>query len=248
MKKTLLLMTSSLLILSLQGCSAISDNKVEYKSARAISPLELPPDLVTPLKNKAPSSSSATALNTTGAPSSAAIAAIAPSQIGLVRLEQSGNTRFLVVEQAPANIWVQLTEFWKNNGFSLIQNQAELGIIETDWAENRAKLPSGWVGKLFNAISSTGELDKFRLRVEKNSNGSLSLYLSHKGLVEIYANDHKDLTKWIPRASDPELENEFLRRLMVALGASLEQAQKALPSSSTTTPTPPQAQTEKKPS
>jgi len=43
-------------------------------------------------------------------------------------------------------------------------------------------------------------------------------------MVEVYGNVTKDSTVWQPRPSDPELETEFLRRLMVKLGVSQEQS------------------------
>jgi outer membrane protein assembly factor BamC len=43
-------------------------------------------------------------------------------------------------------------------------------------------------------------------------------------MQEVYANREQDSTVWQPRAADPELEAEFLRRLMVKLGAPQAQA------------------------
>jgi outer membrane protein assembly factor BamC len=114
-----------------------------------------------------------------------------------------------------------LREFWKDNGFVLNIDQPELGIMETDWAENRAKLPQDFLrktlGKLFDSIYSTGERDRFRTRVERTANG-LEITITHRGMTEIYTSSMKDATIWTPRATDPELEIEFLRRLMMRLG------------------------------
>jgi outer membrane protein assembly factor BamC len=43
-------------------------------------------------------------------------------------------------------------------------------------------------------------------------------------MIEVYSNEKKDQTVWQPRPSDPELEAEFLRRLMVKLGVPQEQS------------------------
>ena len=112
-------------------------------------------------------------------------------------------------------------------------DQANLGILETDWAENRAKLPQDVVraalGKVFDSLYSTGERDKFRTRLERNANGGTDIFISHRGMIEVYANTQKDQTVWQPRAADPELETEFLRRLMVKLGVSQEQSRRLPP-------------------
>jgi len=127
----------------------------------------------------------------------------------------------LSIQKNPDAVWDPLREFWKENGFALTLDQPELGIMETDWAENRAKLPQDFirkaVGKILDSFYSTGERDKFRTRVERTANG-LEITITHRGLAEVYATTTKDTTVWSPRASDPELEIEFLRRLMMKLG------------------------------
>jgi outer membrane protein assembly factor BamC len=97
------------------------------------------------------------------------------------------------------------------------------GIMETDWAENRAKLPQDMIratlGKFLDQIYSTPERDKFRTRLEKGAEeGTTEIYISHRGMYEAYANEGKGRTVWQPRPADPELEAEMLRRLMVRLG------------------------------
>ena len=101
--------------------------------------------------------------------------------------------------------------------------------METDWAENRAKLPQdfirGTLGKLLDSVYSTGERDKFRTRLERTATGGTEIYISHRGMVEVYTDTHaRTQTVWQPRPSDPELEAEFLRRLMVKLGVAQEQS------------------------
>jgi outer membrane protein assembly factor BamC len=111
-------------------------------------------------------------------------------------------------------------------------DQPNLGIMETDWAENRAKIPQDFIrnalGKIIDSVYSTAERDKFRTRFERSPNGGTEIYISHRGMEEVYSNAQKDQTVWQPRPSDPELEAEFLRRLMVKLGAPATQAQAAV--------------------
>jgi hypothetical protein len=105
----------------------------------------------------------------------------------------------------------------------------EAGIMETDWAENRAKLPQdvirGTLGKVFDSLYSTAERDKFRTRLEKSAEtGMVEIYISHRGMYEVYTNEGKTDTRWQPRPADPELEAEMLRRLMVRLGVEESRA------------------------
>ena len=93
------------------------------------------------------------------------------------------------------------------------------------------ELPQDFVrrtlGKVLDSFYSTAERDKFRTRVERNAQGGVEIYITHRGMVENYADVQKDRTIWQPRPSDPELEIEFLRRLMVKLGTSPEAAKTA---------------------
>jgi len=77
----------------------------------------------------------------------------------------------------------------------------------------------------------TGERDKFRTRVERVGANETEVYISHRGMQEVYSTSSKDQTVWQPRAADPELEAEFLRRMMLKLGVSAEQASAQLAAS-----------------
>ena len=109
--------------------------------------------------------------------------------------------------------------------------------METDWAENRANLPQTGLRKLLgralDTVYDSGMRDMFRTRVEK-VNGGVEIYISHRGMEEVYTSTNKDSTIWQPRAADPELEVELLRRLMVALGTNEADAKAALQNSTNT--------------
>ncbi|TSE31405.1 outer membrane protein assembly factor BamC [Tepidimonas charontis] len=225
--------TAALLLAS--GCSVLEETRIDYKSAKQINTLEVPPDL-TQLTRETRYALPGDAVTASGYQAAAAArpsaAAAAPQQIGDVRIERAGNQRWLVVDRAPETLWPALRDFWQENGFLLTIDQPQLGLMETDWAENRAKIPQdiirATIGKLFDNLYSTGERDKFRTRVERSASGGSEIYISHRGMVEVYSNERKDNTVWQPRPADPELEAEFLRRLMVKLGVTQEQAQAAL--------------------
>ena len=58
-----------------------------------------------------------------------------------VHIERSGTQRWLVVPQPPEAVWPVVKEFWQELGFLIKIEIPEAGIMETDWAENRAKIP-----------------------------------------------------------------------------------------------------------
>lgn len=221
------------LSLGLSGCSVLREDKIDYKSAVKAPSLEVPPDLSQLRRESryALESTSATASGFRNANVRVNDAGTAANQLGKVRMERVGDQRLLVVSMAADQVWPALREFWTSNGFQLSTDSPELGIMETDWAENRAKLPQDFIrrtlGKVLDSLYSTGERDKYRTRVERNAKGEVEIYITHRGMIENYATAQKDRTIWQARPSDPELEVEFLRRLMVKLGTSPQDASAA---------------------
>ena len=229
-------------LLALAGCSTVESflagDKVDYRSTNTrTSGLEVPPDLTQLSRESRYQPPSGTVSASTFQSSVASVATapvtpvIAPAALGSFRIERLGNERWLSTSLTPEQVYPQVRAFWKDNGFNLVQDRADAGVIETDWAENRAKLPNDFIrnsiGKVFESAYSTGELDKFRTRVERTPTGS-DIYISHRGMEEKYIGERKEATVWQPRAADPSLEAEFLSRLMIKLGAKDDEAKAVL--------------------
>lgn len=221
------------------GCSSTSNSvlgdKVDYRTAGAkVVNLDVPPDLSKlPGQSRygqvSPAIVSANSLNTPTATSTQASTSVAPGQFGSVKLERQGQARWLSLNVPPEQVWDQVRTFWKDAGFELVVDQPETGLLETNWAENRAKLPQDIVRRTFGSIMDglydTGERDQFKTRIERTAKGC-EIYVTHRGVSEEYANAQKDQTRWQARL-DAELEAEMLSRLMVRLGASKDAAQAA---------------------
>lgn len=239
---------SALLLVAglLAACSGpiVESKKIEYKSSGKLPPLEIPPDLTQPSRDEryavpdvAASKGSATysAYSTERSGNRTTTAQDVLPQIEKMRIERSGTQRWLVVPGAPDKLWPVVKEFWQEVGLLVNVELPEAGIMETDWAENRAKLPQDFIrntlGKVFDDLYSTAERDKFRVRLEKGTEpGTTEIYISHRGMYEVYVNEGKSETRWQPRPPDPELEAEMLRRLMVRLGADETRAKAMLAS------------------
>ena len=220
------------LALGLAACSTIEEGtKIDYRSAAKGPNLEVPPDLTQLARDSRyalPGAGSVSASEQAAGRTVASATPTAAGSVGDVRIERSGNQRWLVVARPADKLWSPIKDFWKESGFSLTLDQQDLGIMETDWAENRAKIPQDFIrnalGRVLDSLYSTSERDRFRTRLERRADGSTEIYITHRGMEENWASDRKDRLIWQPRPSDPELEAEFLRRLMVKLGATAEQA------------------------
>jgi len=232
----------------LSACSWFSSDSstVDYKSAGKLPPLEVPPDLTSPQRDNRYAVPE-------GARSSATLsgyeaerrepgragrtatggAAVLP-EVERMKVERAGTQRWLVVQEPPEKLWPLVKEFWQENGFLIKTELPEAGVIETDWAESRAKVSAGtirdFLSRTLDFMYSTSERDKYRTRLDRTPDGNgTEIYISHRGMEEIYTTrdpkgETPGNTAWQPRPSDPELEAEFLRRLMVKLGAPGDRA------------------------
>ena len=231
----------------LAGCSGMPDimqgEKIKYKGAGKLPPLEIPPDLTSPSRDDRyavpdVNTQGTATLSIYNAERGGAVRAGATEilpDVAKVRIERAGNQRWLVVPEAPEKVWPVVKEFWQGLGFLVKIELPEAGVMETDWAENRAKIADdpirNFLGKMLDQIYSTGERDKFRTRLERGTEpGTTEIYISHRGMVEVYKTAAQESTAWQPRASDSELEAEFLRRLMVRFGVEDTRAKAQLAS------------------
>lgn len=234
------------LSLMLAGCSGslLESKRIDYKSAskNQVAPLEIPPDLTAPTRDdrfavpdvapRGVATYSAYSAERANQPAVRAASEVLPAS-ETMRIERAGSQRWLVVPGKPDELWPQIKDFWLELGFILNIDSPDIGVMETDWAEDRAKIPQDFVrsalGKVLDGLFSTPERDKFRTRIEvSKETGLVEIYISHRGMMEIYPTEAKDTTIWQPRPANPELEAEMLRRLMVRLGADEARAQAAL--------------------
>lgn len=239
-------LSSLVLMLSLTntGCGTFQlfpDTKtIDYKSAGKLPPLEIPPDLVQPAIDERyaiPDGGSGTATfssysNERGSQSVTSNTSFLPSSVQNVHIERAGTQRWLVVPQSPEALWPIIKEFWQELGFLIKTEIPEAGIMETDWAENRAKIPHDLVrtflSTFLDSIYSTAERDKFRTRLERNELGSTEIYISHRGMSEVLEGGSLNRTIWQPKPADPDLEAEMLSRLMMRFGVEEEKAKMEL--------------------
>lgn len=243
-------------IVTLTACSSFSSmtasDKVDYKKSGDVRGpnLALPPDLITAQAdrryvvqdgtatmseyNQAVKKSSQTRSNVlTGIPG--------------MKIERDGDRRWLVVDKSATELYPQVKDFWQENGFLLVIDSPSTGIMETDWAENRAKIPQDIIrrtlGRVLDSAYDSGERDKFRTRLEVQKPDVTEIYITHKGAIETPVKDSSGAmitTQWTVRPTDPELEAIFLTRLMERLGMTQEQA-KAQVAATTTAPKTPRA-------
>lgn len=215
----------------------LPERNAEFKSARRLPPLEIPPDLTSTSVGQTldvPSSGEASARALANAERDGTGSVQVLPQQNDIRVERDGDKRWLVVNAQPEQVWPRLRDFWTETGFLIKVEDPSIGIIETDWAENRADIPKGVIesmlSKLSTSLYSAGTRDRFRSRIERgDAPGTTEIYISHRGAREIRASNNPDQGstaflsanegyRWEPRPADPELEAEMLTRMMGFFG------------------------------
>ena len=229
-----IVLMSSLIV---TGCHLFTEQKtIDYKSAGKLPPLDVPPDLMAPNVDERyniPDTNSSNATFSTynqergNQPVTMSTSLLPMSEQG-AHIERAGTQRWLVVPQPPETVWPIVKEFWQELGFLIKIENPETGILETDWAENRAKIPQDFIrtilSTVLDSLYSTAERDKFRTRLERGQGGTTEIYISHRGMDEVIQGGSAQRTIWQPRPADPDLEAEMLSRLMLRFGVEEERA------------------------
>lgn len=240
-KPAALTLAAGLSLTLLSGCSALNEfmgkeESVDYKSTVTGDPLSIPPDLTqanqdarfqSPLRGQGGLSYSQYAQAQQAKPAVGRVQSnVLPEQDG-IQVMRDGDLRWLVVDKAAEEIYPHILEFWTNQGFTLHSEDPRAGVMLTDWAENRAKIPDSWIrsllGSVVDQVFDSGERERFRTRLER-VNGKTEIYISHQHMYETPTTDGAAF-KWVHGKEDPGLNAVMLARLMVFLGTDLEQAQ-----------------------
>ena len=135
----------------------------------------------------------------------------------VAKVVRDGQIRYVHVNEPAEKVWPVLQDFWGTVGLTVKDQDAASGVMQTEWAENKANLPKdiirGTIGKVLDVVYDTGERDQYRARMERNDDGTCDIYITHKQMVEVLKGKQEDSTIWQPGPSDPQLEAEMLTRL-----------------------------------
>ncbi len=219
--------------LLLSGCSSVNqvlglEDTVNYKSTVAGDPLTIPPDLTQANRDVRYTAPAGVATFSEYAASQTARPAVGQTQVlpqsEDIEVKRDGDLRWLVVKRPAEAIYPQLLEFWNDQGFTIHSDDPRAGLIETDWAENRAKIPEGWIrkalGSVIDQVFDSGERERFRTRLERVSPDTTEIYISHQHMVEQPTADGTTF-RWVYGKEDQGLNAAMLARLMVYLGTDV---------------------------
>ena len=248
----LVIILITFILVACDTMSSVGDSfagrKVDYKKqSRNIESLEVPPDLTT---EKFDELMVVRDINTGGGSSSFSNYArerqgtqsnldkVLPKQENIELVREGDDVRHLVITGSKEQTWEKMREFWLNSGMLIKRENPQTGILETEWAENRADIPQDFIRSALSYVMesfySAGTRDKYRVRIERDVQpGKIDLYLTHYGMEEVIESETTERTIWKPRPRDPELEAEMLGRMMVYMGVEEQKAKTMLARSET---------------
>ena len=224
---------AGLLLAACSNADKSPGKNIDYKKSRTTEALEVPPDLTSSSINEAPellekAGTNVSEFNETNP--AIGVANVLPEQENM-RVERDGDQQWLVIQGEPKQVWPRVRDFWGEQGILIKTEDPRVGIIVTEWAENRADIPQGPIrnvlGKVLDQVYSAATRDQYRVRLEAGTTpGTTELFLTHRGVEEVVSGTAEDsTTTWRARPPDPELEAEMLKRLVIYLGVEEQRAQ-----------------------
>ncbi|MFM0199843.1 outer membrane protein assembly factor BamC [Paraburkholderia fungorum] len=221
------------------GCGTSSPTKIDYKSdskSKQVS-LAVPPNMIdeTSDQRSLPPQGGETSLSTlqqVQAQAPAANTLTVVPQVSGMHIQRDGTESWLVIDnKAPDQAWAQIRRFWQEQGFLLVVDQRDKGVMETDWNETHAQINDGLIRNTLSKAMGTSyvssERNKYRTRLETAPNGGTYVFISQKGMREAITGTNNDSTQWQAKPNDPGLEQEYLKRLMAALALADSRAKPA---------------------
>ncbi len=167
----------------------LPDKRKTYQKSRDLPSLEVPPDLTVTEGEYAAAIPSDEQSNTLSEFEKQRAAGTRKSIGGAVLGGgQSDGEQWLALQGTTVDIWPQLHQFWQEKGYELDLDDAELGVLETDWKEGE------------------GEKHKFKIFTEPGESGDTILFLS---------SERQELSEgaWLEAAADTDMEKKIIRKI-----------------------------------
>ena len=210
------------------GCGTSSPTQIDYKSDSRSkqASLAVPPNMIDETSDQRSlppqgGETSLSALKQVQAQAPVSDLTVAPVVQGM-HIQRDGTESWLVIDgKTPDQAWAQIRRFWQEQGFLLVVDQRDKGVMETDWNETHAQINDGLIrNTLSKAMGNSyvaSERNKYRTRLEAAPSGGTYVFISQKGMQEALSGANNDSTTWQPKPNDPGLETEYLKRLMASL-------------------------------
>jgi len=155
-----------------------------------------------------------------------------------ITIKRSGTRKWLIVEKDTEAVWSLSKQFLRDYGFVINKINKETGVMETNYLENKPKIPSSTMGwfrsalesKIDNVSYTLPSVDSYKIRIEPIEGGKKTeVHLSLNSMAEVITGSGKDeTTLWQYKERDVNLESEMLYNLMIYLGSDAANAREKI--------------------
>ena len=194
-----------MLIFTVGGCSSfptldevLPDNRVNYQRSKTLPDLEIPPDLTQDVHDDVMTIPGEERVSTLSEFQRQQIVQgrgqLSDAEISLL---ENADEKWLIVSGTMQTIWPHLREFWQAKEISLDLDDADLGVMETDFKE------------IDEADGTSQQREKFKLFSEEGDvAGTLVLFLSSE-----VQKPSLDENTWITTADRSDREEQLIGEL-----------------------------------
>ena len=207
--------------LALSACSSTpTDYKAIYAGAKTLEPLQMPPDLSQPNYEGGSLSTITSYLGYEKSLNTQDSSQELRNYSGM-RFVRDGSQFWLDINDTPTHVWQSLRAFFGQLGFKIIYEKPDLGLIQTNWQENKYSPATNWFTKFVGKLASTEVMDGYRAHLEYDETKKITrVFILHQGVREEVVDDGNGTTtnEWVRLSPNPELEVEMLMRFMVYRG------------------------------
>ena len=208
---TLTFITAAVLVAQLGGCGYLfgdrgvfRDKSEDYKRAPELPVISLPEGKETTALQEIypipPTGSTVIAPGDFEVPRPTPL--VAGAQDETVRIQRLGDENWVLVEEAPGQVWPQVRNFLSSAGINVMRLDARAGLMDTDWLSfEESSIPS-----------------RFRMRIEQGvQRGTSELHV-------LQQNQAGDITEWPAQSDNLDQEQEMLRSLAQYIADSVGNA------------------------
>ena len=136
-------------------------------------------------------------------------------------LQRSGESRWIVAQRSPAEVWPLARQFFEDNGFSIAQERVQVGEFTTNW-QSFDQLSDGMARRLSSRVSGVSPDAQTRVQVRIEPGVQRNTSEIFVVSAERPAGSSADVA-FTTRSSNPSLDSALLDEMLVNLARSAEQ-------------------------
>ena len=140
------------------------------------------------------------------------------------RIIRENGKQWLEVDSDMGTVWKAMTAFWIDSGVGLVEQNPEIGYMETEWiqspkdVENESSGAMKFARQFITSLTqSRTVLNRYRIRLEKLAESKTAVHVTHRWVAKKEKVQVRRISKfeWVNLPSDPERVSDFLQTIVL---------------------------------